>query len=178
MKLLSQFMAALAALLLALPAQGDKKKAAENLEDARSAPGVVTGGLHAPQIKDKWLKGTHGNAGVVPAQVAKQLQGKGFNNFAEFRKAFWLAVAAVPELKKQFSPQNRALIEVGKAPYAAQLQQKTGQPEYQLHHQKPVHAAGELYDLDNIVIVTPVFHAEVLAPSTHYGEKGKKGGKP
>ena len=42
-----------------------------------------------------------------------------FNNFAEFRKAFWLAVAAVPELKKEFSPQNRALIEVGKAPWAA-----------------------------------------------------------
>ena len=171
MKLLSQFMAGLAALLLALPAQADKKKAAENLEEARSAPGVVTGGLHAPQIKDKWLKGTHGNAGDVPAQVAKQLRGKRFPNFDEFRKAFWLAVAAVPELKSQFSPGNRGLISKGKAPFADESQQKNGQEQYQLHHRTPVHLSGELYNLDNIIVVTPVFHAEVLSPDVHYGKK-------
>lgn len=167
MKLLSQFMVALAALLLALPAQADKKKAAENLEDARSAPGKVTGGEHAPFITGRWLQGTHGNAGVVPAQVAKQLRGKRFNSFAEFRKAFWLAVAAVPELKKQFAPGNQGLMAKGNAPFADDTQQKNGQEQYQLHHRKPVHDSGGLYDLDNLVVVTPMFHAEVLSDLGH-----------
>jgi hypothetical protein len=65
---------------------------AGNPGDARDWPGVAyegdaIGGMRAIDGK-KWLRGTDGNAGFVPGQIADQLAGRKFANFDAFREAF------------------------------------------------------------------------------------------
>ena len=48
-----------------------------------------------------------------------------------------------------------------------------GRKRYELHHVHPRSRGGAAYDLDNIVIVTPRHHAEVLGKSYHYGGGGR-----
>lgn len=35
------------------------------------------------------MRGSNGNVGVIPKEIADNLRGKSFNNFDEFREAFW-----------------------------------------------------------------------------------------
>lgn len=43
---------------------------------------------------------------------------------------------------------------------------------YQLHHQHPIHAGGGVYDLSNLVVVTPLVHTALLNPDFHYEMPG------
>jgi hypothetical protein len=38
-----------------------------------------------------------------------------------------------------------------------------------LHHDDPIQWGGGVFDLDNILVVTPRFHKDVLAPQYHFG---------
>ncbi|MCF3281452.1 type VI secretion system tube protein Hcp, partial [Escherichia coli] len=49
-----------------------------------------------------------------------------FNNFDEFRGAFWTAVGECPELLSQFSKANQTLIKRGRAPYTVSKQRVGG----------------------------------------------------
>jgi hypothetical protein len=62
------------------------------------------------------LSGTEGYAGLFPKSVADKLRGRTFNNFDEFREAFWKEVANDPNLVNQFKSQNIALMSQGNAP--------------------------------------------------------------
>ncbi|HNT78901.1 MAG TPA: hypothetical protein PKH77_28170, partial [Anaerolineae bacterium] len=129
--------------------------------DLRNTPGTATGGENLATTSDQWLRGTDGNAGRIPGQIAEQLRGQTFNNFGEFREAFWKAVANDPDLAGQFSDANRRLMTQGQAPFATAMQQ-TGngiaQLKYNLHHLQSLADGGGLYDLGNIIIVTPRYH--------------------
>lgn len=57
----------------------------------------------------------------------------------------------------------------GKAPFAAETQHYGARNKYELHHKTPIHAGGAVYDLSNIVIVTPRYHVDILSGSYHYG---------
>ncbi|MFK0685927.1 hypothetical protein SD208_16605 [Ochrobactrum sp. BD67] len=52
----------------------------------RFEPGVASYGGNLPLLKDgvTWLKGSNGNAGKVPSQIAEQLAGKELRNFDHF----------------------------------------------------------------------------------------------
>jgi filamentous hemagglutinin len=78
------------------------------LSARRLDPGAASHGSNLPRVVEgqTWLKGTAGNAGKVPAQIAEKLNGRQFADFNDFRKAFWLEVAADPVLSKQFSHSN------------------------------------------------------------------------
>ena len=39
---------------------------------------------------------------------------------------------------------------------------------YNLHHVTPIHEGGGVYDLNNIYVVTPRYHQEILDPTYHY----------
>ncbi|MDY7080599.1 MAG: RHS repeat-associated core domain-containing protein [Chloroflexota bacterium] len=127
----------------------------------RDLPGTVTGGNSLRRVAGQWLRGTDGNVGRIPGQIAARLRGQSFANFDEFRSAFWMAVANDPILASQFSLANQSLMAYGQAPYAVPTQQ-TGvgraQQKYNLHHLQSVVEGGGVYDLDNIVIVTPRYH--------------------
>ncbi len=137
------------------------------LSNARRLPGSVTG--NGINIKGTWLKGSDGNAGLFPKSVADKLRGKSFNSFDEFREAFWKEVANDPHLATQFKPQNISLMKQGKAPIPVEEQWLGGQKTYILHHKTPINQGGGVYDVDNLYIVTPKYHKEILTPEYHYG---------
>ena len=60
----------------------------------RAEPGVASHGGSLPTIGqgDTWLRGTSGNAGRVPSQVADQLSGQEFRNFDHFSVDFRLGL--------------------------------------------------------------------------------------
>lgn len=137
------------------------------LRKARNLPGVSIG--KGKEIKGKWLKGSDGNAGLFPKSVAEKLNGKKFANFDEFRKAFWKAVAEDELLIKEFDKQNISRMEKGLSPFVRNTQNLGGQKNYILHHKTPINQGGEVFDMDNLIIVTPRFHKDILAPAYHYG---------
>lgn len=44
-----------------------------------------------------------------------------------------------------------------------------GQKSYILHHKTPIHQGGAVYDVDNILIVTPRYHKDILTSLYHFG---------
>ena len=134
----------------------------------RYLPGSAYGGEGLPTITSGWLRGSEGNAGLVPRKVADCLRGRQFRDFDEFRATFWQTVGEDSELASGFSKSNVTRMKSGKAPIAAASQWSGEKGSYILHHRTPIGREGGVYDLDNILIVTPRYHDEVLAPSYHF----------
>ncbi len=136
----------------------------------RNTPGVVTASESLTYIKDRWLKGTHGNVGKVPAQVAEKMKGREFANFDAFRKAFWKEVANDPVLAKGFGEKDLKAMLKGNAPSAPIEQWNGKQDLYMIHHMTPIQRGGAVYHMDNLLIVTPRYHLDVLDKKYHYGK--------
>jgi hypothetical protein len=141
-------------------------KIAEIRSKARSLPGTSSG--NGVVIEGQWMRGTDGNIGLFPKRIADKLKGKSFENFAEFRHEFWKAVADDPELFAQFGRSSQAEMLKGNAPFAKKVQQVGGKIKYEIHHKTPIHDGGGVYDIDNLVIVTPRYHKEILDPAYHF----------
>lgn len=137
------------------------------LANARNLPGTAVG--NGIQITGKWLRGTEGNAGLFPKQIADKLKNQTFANFNKLREAFWKEVAKDAELSVQFSKVNLTRMQNGLAPYVKNSQRLGGQLSYILHHKTPINQGGAVYNFDNLYIVTPKFHKEILNPAYHYG---------
>ena len=130
--------------------------------DLRAIPGIASGGEDLTAIAGKWMRGTDGNAGFFPGQIADQLRGRQFSSFDDFRGAFWKAVGGDQMLASQFSAANRALMIQGKAPFALDSQvigSGAAQRVFNLHHINPIETGGGLYDMNNIIIAAPRYHA-------------------
>lgn len=129
-----------------------------------------TKGLKYIKDGDKWLKGSHGNAGLFPKQIAEKMQGKTFKDFNEFREVFWKEVANDLVLSKGFNNSSLALMKKGMAP-AAHASQHVGKlRSYVLHHRTPISKGGPVYDFRNLAIVTPKFHQSILDKLYHFGK--------
>ena len=137
------------------------------LAQLRRLPGIVKGVGKVIQ-GDRWLRGSHENAGFVPAQIAQRLAGRQFKNFDAFQDAFWREVAADSQLSKGVTADDLVAMHQGNAPLADKMQALGKRRVYELHHATPIHDGGEVYDVDNIVVVTPRYHKEVLEPAYHY----------
>mgnify|MGYP003344552602 CR=1 FL=1 len=137
------------------------------LAQLRKLPGVVKGVGKAIQ-PGRWLRGSQGNAAFIPEKIAAQLTGRKFANFDEFRDAFWKLVGDDRELAKYFSTANLSRMKGGLAPVAPASQQVGARISYELHHSTPIQHGGDLYDLDNLIVVTPRYHQEILEPAFHY----------
>ncbi|MGI4840755.1 MAG: S-type pyocin domain-containing protein [Janthinobacterium lividum] len=131
--------------------------------DRREDPGVATG--DGQPIIGIWLEAASQGAGAaIPSQIADQLRNKDFRNFNKFREALWKAVANDAELAKQFEPSILATMKKGRAPLAKRSERRGLRIKLELHHKVYIAAGGGVYDIDNIVILTPNRHI-----NTHNG---------
>ncbi|KTC17551.1 S-type Pyocin [Pseudomonas marginalis ICMP 9505] len=128
--------------------------------DRREDPGIVTGGGQA--ITGSWLgAASQGEGAPIPSQIADKLRGQEFKNFRAFREAFWKAVANDSGLSSQFNRQNLLRILNGKAPYTSELEHAGKSGKFELHHKAFISEGGEVFDIDNIYVVTPKLHKQI-----------------
>jgi len=131
--------------------------------DRRDDPGVATG--FGKAVTGVWLGEAARTVGAsIPVQIADQLRGKEFANFHRFREAFWRAVAADGELRKQFTNANLKEMNNGSAPYPSRLDQVGGRRKFEIHHEHEIAKGGAVYDMENLRIMTARRHIE-----THKG---------
>ena len=138
-------------------------------ERLRRVPGVAAGGEHLPVTPASGRLLLDGRVGPIPGQIAAKLRGMHFEDFADFRSAFWRLVAEDPILGQVrkgrgpgWSAANKARMRNGLAPFAGSGGTGGGSNALlQLNHKQALKNAGALYDLDNIEIVTPWFHQRI-----------------
>jgi hypothetical protein len=139
-------------------------------ERLRRVPGTATGGQKLPVTAADGRLLLDGRVGPIPGQIAAKLRGMFFNDFAEFRAAFWRLVADDPllgQVKSASNPGgwsavNKARMRNGLAPFAGEGGTGAGaNAVLQLNHKQALKNAGALYDLDNIEVVTPWFHQRI-----------------
>jgi RHS repeat-associated protein len=125
----------------------------------RNSPGIAYG-RNLPIINegDQWLRGTSANAGRVPGQIANRLSGRSFESFDKFREAFWEEVANDPALSRQFGPNSLREMQAGRAPFAPPSEQVGGRIKYEIDHMTEIQDHGNVYDMNNLIIRTPVNH--------------------
>jgi filamentous hemagglutinin len=135
------------------------------LEDARTSLQLrnslgLAHGRDLPVINsgEQWLRGTSANAGRVPGQIADRLAGRSFASFDEFRQAFWDEVAHDPVLSQQFGPNSLREMQAGRAPFAPPSEQVGGRIKYEIDHMTEIQYGGNVYDMNNLIIRTPVSH--------------------
>lgn len=143
----------------------------------RSRPGRATGGENLPDVRGQWFpeirdpvtgRGIPGTMDIriaqIPGQIARKLRRIGdFKNFADFRETFWKLVASDPILSKGWSPRNLARMRNGRPPFVHTSQAVGGRSNavYQLNHKQALKNEGDVYNLDNIEIVTPLLHGAI-----------------
>lgn len=141
----------------------DKKRAAEDKlakEKRLNQPGIVSG--KGKKVGDKWLEEAGKELGApIPSQIANKLRGKKFNSFDELRKKFWQEVSKDAELSKQFIKGNRDRMQVGKAPKSRKKDAIGKRSSFEIHHKKTISEGGEVYNIDNLSVITPKRHIDI-----------------
>lgn len=69
---------------------------------------------------------------------------------------------------KEFSESNISNMLKGNAPMVIKEQRLGSRSRYELHHKKPIWDGGDVYNLDNLVIVSPRYHQEILDKDYHF----------
>ncbi|NTF18100.1 HNH endonuclease [Agrobacterium rubi] len=138
----------------------------------RNRPGIARGGATLPFVTSsmKWWHGTARNIIQIPRQVSTKLKGHPYSKFDDLRKDIWRTIGNDPALHGPFTYIDIAMMKNGKAPLAEVEQSNPGKfgRSYQIHHKTPIHDGGAVYSFDNLVIVTPRCHKEILDPNYHY----------
>lgn len=128
----------------------------------RNMPGTVSG--KGQSVQGNWLRHPPSRIGApVPARIADQLRGRKFNNFSRFREAFWRLVAADEVLGKQFISSEISRMKQGYAPVVPEEQRSGARQVFEIHHIEFISNGGAVYDVDNLVIMTPKNHINLHA---------------
>jgi hypothetical protein len=127
----------------------------------RNIPGVVRGGRDLPNIYGQWLRNGQGS---IPGQIGRKLEGRKFASWHDFRAEFWRLVEQDPILRQQFRERNLALMRSGQAPLAPTIDQQGKKMKFEIHHIVAIENGGGVYDLHNLIVVSPRRHHEI-----HYG---------
>ena len=119
-----------------------------------------------PIVTNNWFGETPGRIAPIPGQIAKILRNMGeFRSFAELRETLWRLVAEDPRLapKGGWSKSNQTRMKGGRAPRVVGGQATGGgsNAKLQLNHRQAVEHAGDVYDLDNLEVVTPKMHGDM-----------------
>ena len=143
-------------------------KGTEGVSNPRKISGVATGGENLSN-PIKSMRGSNGNIGLVPKEVADNLRGREFNSFDDFRNAFWQEYST-SSYASEFSKANIKRMSQGLAPKAPASQQYKNISSYVLHYKNPIYNGGGVYDLDNIIISSPRMHQEILDKGFHFNK--------
>jgi len=128
--------------------------------DRRNDPGVASG--HGAPVASGWLgAAAQGDGAPIPSQIADQLRGRQFNSFRAFRETFWKAVFNDENLADSFNATSMNEMKKGKAPIVRVSDSAGSRVKYELHHKVGLAEGGDLYNADNINIVTPKAHVEI-----------------
>lgn len=128
--------------------------------DRREDPGVASGA--GQPVSGVWLgAASQGEGAPIPSQIADQLRGREFKNWREFREVLWMLAGDDKFLVKDFSPSNKYFVTEGLAPYAPPEEHMGKNGKFEIHHITPLKLGGELYNIDNMSIVTPKRHYEL-----------------
>lgn len=138
----------------------------------RGQPGQATGAEGLAVVTGKWFPPPQkGATGIVdprvapfPGQIARKMQTIGnFKSFDEFRETFWKLVASDPALSQGWSAANLQRMRAGLAPRVPAGQAVGGGSNavYQLNHKLAIKNSGEVYNMQNIEIVSPAFHGQI-----------------
>ncbi|WP_369403350.1 HNH endonuclease signature motif containing protein [Pseudomonas parafulva] len=96
----------------------------------------------------------------VPAQIASKLRGKKFSSWGSFRRRFWQMVGRSHLFEGQFQLAELLAMRRGRAPTARHAEQVGARKKYEIHHVERIADGGEVYDVDNMIIVSPIFHIQ------------------
>ncbi len=147
-------------LIIGFPADSGIKPIYVMFRDPRDVPGAATG--KGQPVSGNWLgAASQGEGAPIPSQIADKLRGKTFKNWRDFREQFWIAVANDPELSKQFNPGGLAVMRDGGAPYVRESEQAGGRIKIEIHHKVRIADGGGVYNMGNLVAVTPKRHIEI-----------------
>lgn len=128
-------------------------------KDPRSIPGVASG--YGEAVTATWLRGpTASQPAPIPSSVAEKLSGRPFASFAKLREAIWLEVSQDPELSRQLGELNLQELSNRRAPRAPLADRVGKRVKYEIHHKHRVSEGGSVYDLDNLIIMTPKDHIQ------------------
>ncbi|MCO8165301.1 S-type pyocin domain-containing protein [Pseudomonas sp. 21LCFQ010] len=134
----------------------------------RDLPGTATG--YGKPVTGTWLgesASKHGSP--IPAHIANQIRGQEFKSFGKFREAVWAAISRDVEIRTQFARRNTVQLDRGRSPFTIEADQVGGRMRFEMHHVIEIAKGGAVYDIDNIVIVTPKRHIQI-----HRGDKNEK----
>lgn len=125
----------------------------------RNNSGQVTG--KGQKVTGTWLTDAgQGNGSPIPSQIADKLRDRTFSHFDGFREAFWREVSKDVELSKQFKNFNQTNIQKGNSPFSRKNDIVGGRKRYEIHHIKPISQGGDVYDIDNMRVMTPKHHID------------------
>ncbi|MCL6310363.1 S-type pyocin domain-containing protein [Pseudomonas syringae] len=128
-------------------------------KDPRSIPGVASGFGEA--VTATWLRGpTASQPAPIPSSVAEKLSGRPFASFTKLREAIWLEVSKDPELSRHLGELNLQELSNKRAPRAPLADRVGKRVKYEIHHKHRVSEGGSVYDLDNLIIMTPKDHIQ------------------
>jgi multidrug efflux pump subunit AcrA (membrane-fusion protein) len=128
--------------------------------DRRNDPGVASG--YGASVQGGWLEAaTQGEGAAIPSKIADQLRGKNFKDFRAFRETFWKAVSANAELAMSFDPGSLSAMSKGRSPYVKAGDRVGKRVKFELHHVSSLSDGGQLYDIDNLRLLTPKQHLAV-----------------
>lgn len=128
--------------------------------DRRAERGLGSG--RGVEVDGTWstLASTREGA-PIPQQIAAQLKGREFRNWKTYRQTLWKAVGNDSLLTSQFDSVSVARMKKGFAPLASKAERVGGLASLQIHHKVPISKNGDVFDADNLVIVTPRQHIEI-----------------
>lgn len=128
-------------------------------KDPRSIPGVASG--FGEVVTATWLRGSLASQPApIPSSIAEKLSGRPFASFDKLREAIWLEVSRDPELSRRLGELSRMEISDKRAPLVMAADRVGKRVKYEIHHKHWISEGGAVYDLDNLVIMTPKDHIQ------------------
>ena len=125
----------------------------------RQKPGVVTG--EGRILGGDLLAEGKEEEFAILANVARKLQGKEFRNFGAFRRQLWKAIALNNELSEKLDNFSLSIMQKGLAPIVPKNERVGGRIKYEIHHVREISKGGGVYDLDNMIILSPQHHIDI-----------------